>query len=268
MESFADKTFVLMGGTSGMGLSAAKALAQAGANVVLNGRDPEKLKAALAEVGEKAVGLAADATDADTSERVIALGESTFGNVIGLYHVAGGSGRRYGDGPLHEITDEGIAYTLELNLVSLIRSNRAMVKHLLGHQRAGSILNMSSVLGVSPAPRLSSAQIYAATKSAVIGFSKSIASYYASQNIRVNVISPGLVATPMAGRVADDDEIQSYLRTKQPLDGGRSGLAEDLDTAVLFLLSPASRFVTGQVVAVDGGWSVSEGQYPPSERVE
>lgn len=257
---------MILGGTSGMGLSAAKALVDAGANVVVNGRRPEKLEAALAELGERAAGFTANATEPDTAERAIALGEASFGDVTGLYHVAGGSGGRQGDGPLHKITDEGITYTLELNLGSLMRSNRAMVRHLLEHERAGSILNMSSVLGVSPAPRFSDYHTYAAAKSAVIGFSKSIASYYARNDIRVNVIAPSFVDTPMAHRVAENEKLVHYLRTKQPLDGGRVAYADDLDTAVLFLLSPASRFVTGQVVSVDGGWAISEGQYPPRER--
>jgi NAD(P)-dependent dehydrogenase (short-subunit alcohol dehydrogenase family) len=89
---------------------------------------------------------------------------------------------------------------------------------------------------------------------------KSAASYYAAWNVRFNVVAPALVDTPMAQRAMTNDAITQYLHTKQPLDGGRAGVPEDLDGCVVWLLSDQSRFVTGQVIAVDGGWSVSEGQ--------
>jgi NAD(P)-dependent dehydrogenase (short-subunit alcohol dehydrogenase family) len=77
----------------------------------------------------------------------------------------------------------------------------------------------------------------------------------------VNVLAPGLVATPMSKRAQGDAAILGFIRTKQPLDGGRIGMPEDLDAAAVWLLSDASRFVTGQVIAIDGGWEVSEGQW-------
>src|SRR6185436_13626348 len=128
--------------------------------------------------------------------------------------------------------------------------------------KAGTILNMGSVLGFSPSSKYFSTHAYAATKSAIIGFSKSIAAYYASNNIRVNVIAPALVETPMAQRAANDENILSFIKTKQPLDGGRIGQPGDTDGLAVYFMSEASKFTTGQVVAVDGGWSVSEGQYP------
>ena len=99
-------------------------------------------------------------------------------------------------------------------------------------------------------------------KAAIVGFTKSIAAYYAPQNIRCNVLAPALVATPMARRAAGDATILKFIATKQPLDGGRIGQPEDCDDAAVYLLSPGAKFVTGQVLAVDGGWSVSEGQIP------
>ncbi|MBT8043999.1 MAG: SDR family oxidoreductase, partial [Verrucomicrobiae bacterium] len=85
--------------------------------------------------------------------------------------------------------------------------------------------------------------------------------YYADQDIRANVIAPALVETPMAQRAAKDETIQNFIQTKQPLDGGRIGCPEDLDGLATYLLSRQSKFLTGQVIAVDGGWSVSEGQF-------
>lgn len=120
---------------------------------------------------------------------------------------------------------------------------------------------MGSVLGFSPSPQYFSTHAYAAAKSAIIGFSRAVASYYAKDNIRVNVIAPGLVETPMAERASKDESILSFIKTKQPLDAGRIGKPSDIDGLAVYFMSDQSKFTTGQVVAVDGGWSISEGQY-------
>ena len=114
---------------------------------------------------------------------------------------------------------------------------------------------MGSVLGWSPSPEYFATHVYAAAKSAVTGFTKSIAAYYAPQGIRANVLAPALVETPMAKRAAGDEEILSFIRTKQPLDGGRIGRPADLDAAAVYFLSPASAFTTGQFCVIDGGWA-------------
>jgi NAD(P)-dependent dehydrogenase (short-subunit alcohol dehydrogenase family) len=258
-----DKVIVIIGGTTGLGLSAAQAVLSAGARgVIVTGRNPESAAAATAVLGERAAAFTGDATAPDHADAAIALALSRFGAFHGLYHVAGGSGRRMGDGPLHEITDDAVPETLALNLHSVIYSNRAAVRQFLAQGRGGAILNMGSVLGWSPSPEFFATHVYAAAKSAIIGFTKSIAARYAPQNIRANVIAPALVETPMAKRAAGDETILSFIRTKQPLDGGRIGKPSDLDAAVVYFLSDASAFTTGQVLAVDGGWSVSEGQAP------
>ena len=105
------------------------------------------------------------------------------------------------------------------------------------------------------------AHAYAAAKSAIIGFSKSIASFYAANDIRINVIAPALVETPMAQRAANDEQILSFIKTKQPLDGGRIGRPDDLDGLAAYFMSDQSKFTTGQMIAVDGGWDISEGQF-------
>ena len=150
---------------------------------------------------------------------------------------------------------------MELNLTSLMLSNQAAVRKFLELKKQGTILNMGSVLGFSPSPLYFSTHAYAAAKSAIIGFSKAIAAYYAKHNIRVNVIAPALVETPMAERAANDENILSFIKTKQPLDSGRIGEADDTDGLAIYFMSDQSKFTTGQVVAVDGGWSISEGQY-------
>lgn len=211
-------------------------------------------------LGAKALAFAGDATHAETAERAIGEAVSAFGGFHGLYHVAGGSGRKAGDGPLHELTEEGWHATLQLNLTSVMLSNRAAVRQFLAQNSGGSILNMGSVLGARPSPRYFATHAYAAAKAAIVGFSTSLAAYYADANIRTNVLAPALVETPMAQRAAQDEGVQRFIRTKQPLDGGRIGQPEDLDAAAVYFLSDASKFCTGQVLSVDGGWSVSEGQ--------
>lgn len=251
---------VVIGGTTGLGLSAARRLVADGAHVVVTSRSEENVRAALAVLGDEARGFAADAADSSTAEKAVALAVEAFGRLDALYHVAGGSGRAKGDGPLHEMTDEGWRYTVDLNLTSVVFSNRAAVQQFLKQGDGGCILNMGSVLGWSPSPRHFASHAYAATKAAVIGFSRSTASFYAKDNIRVNVLAPALVETPMSTRACENDDIMRFIATKQPLDGGRIGVPADVDGAALFLLSRDASFVTGQVLAVDGGWTVSEGQ--------
>jgi NAD(P)-dependent dehydrogenase (short-subunit alcohol dehydrogenase family) len=256
----AGKTIVVIGGTTGLGLSAARAFVEKGARVVVVGRNPASVAAAQKELGKAALALSADAVDPATAPRAIEMAVRECGGFDGLYHVAGGSGRQMGDGPLHEMTDEGWRATMDLNLTSLVYSDRAAVRQFLEQGKGGSILNMGSVLGWSPSPQYFATHAYTAAKSAIIGFTKSIAAYYAANNIRCNVLAPALIETPMSERAARNETIQSYVKTKQPLDGGRIGQPSDLDAAAVYFMSAASRFTTGQVLAVDGGWCVSEGQ--------
>jgi NAD(P)-dependent dehydrogenase (short-subunit alcohol dehydrogenase family) len=256
-----NKSIVVVGGTTGLGFSAAKAFVQHGANVVVVGRNPETCLMAEVNLGQQARAKQGDATQPQTSLDAIQLCVREFGSFDGLYHVAGASGRKFGDGPLHELTLEGWNTTLNMNLTAMMLSNQAAIRAFLGMNHGGVILNMGSVLGNSPSPHHFTTHAYAAAKSAVVGFTKSTAAYYAQNNIRVNVIAPALVDTPMAQRAAQDATIQEFIKTKQPLDGGRIGLASDLDGAAVYFMSDYSRFTTGQVLTVDGGWSITEGQY-------
>jgi NAD(P)-dependent dehydrogenase (short-subunit alcohol dehydrogenase family) len=259
------KVLVIVGGTTGIGFSAARAFLGAGARgVVVTGRNPGSAAAAVTALGGNAASVEGDAADPAHAPAAMALARERFGRFDALYHVAGGSGRRLGDGPLHKLTDEGLRATLELNLHSVILSNRAAVRQFMSQRTGGAVLNMGSVLGWSPSPEFFATHVYAAAKAAIVGFTKSAAAYYASHDIRINVLAPALVETPMAKRAAADERILNFIATKQPLDGGRIGKAEDCDGAAVFLLSDAARFVTGQVLAVDGGWTVSEGQIPPA----
>jgi NAD(P)-dependent dehydrogenase (short-subunit alcohol dehydrogenase family) len=254
------KRLVVIGGTRGIGLSAVKAFIGAGAQVVAVGLEREELPPIARDLGKAARFIHADATQPDTAPRAIEDCLREFGGLDGLYHVAGGSGRRWGDGPLHEITNEGWRLTLELNLTSVFYSNRAAVRQFLSQNTKGTILNLTSVLAFSPSGEHFATHSYAAAKSGIIGLTKSCASLYAPKGIRFNALAPGLVQTPMAQRAANDAGVMAFVKTKQPLDGGRIGQAADLDVAAVFFMSDASRFTTGQVLAIDGGWSVTEGR--------
>jgi NAD(P)-dependent dehydrogenase (short-subunit alcohol dehydrogenase family) len=251
-----NKNIIIMGGTSGMGLAAAQKFVSEGAQVLSVGKPQE-----TALNDDQISILFADAREEETMSKAIQICIEKFGGFDGLFHVAGGSGRSFGDGPLHEMSVEGWKQTLELNATTVMLSNKAAIDHFLKQNKSGAIVNLSSVLAMHPAPSFFSTHAYAAAKAAIIGLSTSSASYYAKNNIRINVISPGLVETPMSVRARENENIMSYIKFKQPLDGGRIGNANDVTSIAALLLSDQTSFITGQNIAVDGGWSVSEGQY-------
>lgn len=226
------------------------------------GLKPENVASAQKEAGDSAIMICGDASRAETAIAAVEKAVATFGGLDGLYHVAGGSGRRWGDGPLHEITDEGWDATFKLNLTSLFYSNRAAVRQFLKQGTGGTVLNTGSVLGFSPSHKYFSTHAYASAKAAIVGLTKSCAGFYAPLHIRFNVLAPAVTDTPMAQRAVNDEAILAFVKTKQPLDGGRVGQPSDLDAAAVYFMSDASKFTTGQVLAVDGGWCVSEGQIP------
>lgn len=256
-----DKSIVIIGGTTGIGWAAARAFVDHGANVVVVGLDDDSVLNARSQLKDKGRAIVGDATLPDTAIHAIHTCVQDFGSFDGLYHVAGGSGRKYGDGPLHELSLEGWNKTLTLNVTSMMLSNQAAIRMFIERNVPGTILNMGSVLGASPSPKYFVTHAYAASKSAIEGFTRSVASYYATYSIRVNVLAPGLVDTPMAHRAVGNESIMKFIGTKQPLDKGRIGTPDDLVGAALYFMSDHSAFTTGQVLHVDGGWSVSEGQY-------
>jgi NAD(P)-dependent dehydrogenase (short-subunit alcohol dehydrogenase family) len=258
MQQLAGKRCLIVGGTSGIGLAAARRFAEEGARVVIAGRDRERGAAAAREVG--AHFAAADAREPEQVAVLFDAARDRLGGLDVLYHVAGISGRKHGDGPLHACDDAGWQATIDANLKSVFLTNRAAVRHFLAAKQSGAILNMASVLGFSPSPRYFDTAAYAATKGGIIALSRYAAARYAADKIRVNVIAPALIDTPMATRAVSDPAIAEFLRTKQPLADG-AGSAEDCAGAAVLLCSDAASFITGVVLPVDGGWCVSDGQW-------
>jgi NAD(P)-dependent dehydrogenase (short-subunit alcohol dehydrogenase family) len=266
-----------VGGTSGIGLATARRFLQESAWVVICGRSRETIEAATNALDDdgryRLHTLQADAGDPAQVERLFEQALAWFdGRLDVLFHVAGISGRRFGDAPLHECSVEGWDTVLDANARSVFLTNRAAVRQMLQQPidrngLRGTILNMGSVLGWSPSPHFFGTYAYAASKGAIRAMTLSAAARYARDRIRFNLIAPALIETPMSGRAVGDQAIRAYLETKQPLASG-PGTSEDCAEAALYLCEPASRFVTGAVLNVDGGWCVSEGQLPPAIKPE
>lgn len=255
----------LVTGSTGIASAAAHALAAEGANVIIASRTGEHARAlasAIEAAGGRAVWHEADLAHEAAAEAAVAACVSAFGRLDCLYHVAGISGRRFGDGHLHDISAEGWDTVMNANARSTFLVCRAAVRQMREQEPEawgrGAILTMSSVLAASPSPEHFGTHAYAASKGAIEAFSRAIAAAYAPEGIRVNVIAPALVATPMSARAQNDPSVLSYLSRKQPLAAGPMS-PDDLTATALHLLSDDARMITGQVVTVDAGWSVSEG---------
>ena len=255
------KRCLIVGGTSGIGRAAAERFLAEGARLVVAGNTAGEGQAAAADLARhgEVTFACADATEAEEVDALFRTALERLGGLDVLYHLAGGSGRKFGDGSLHECSDDGWSATLSLNLTCTFLTNRAALRCFLAAGQGGAILNVASVLALAPSPQHFDACAYTAAKGGVIALSRLAAARYAADGIRVNVLAPGLIDTPMTARAAGDDVIRAYLRTKQPRAGG-PGRPDDCAGAAVFLCSDEARFVTGAVLTVDGGWCVSEGQ--------
>jgi NAD(P)-dependent dehydrogenase (short-subunit alcohol dehydrogenase family) len=263
----AGRNCLIVGGTSGIGLAAARRFLEEGARVVVAGRTPDGDRKALdplAAIGGAGVfALELDGGDPEV-ERMFQFTRTSLGDRLDIMlHVAGMSGRKFGDGPLGECSNDGWDRVMRINATGVFLTNRAAVRVMLaqsldGSGLRGSVVNVGSVLDRSFSPAHFGTLAYAASKGAVRAMTMAAAAQYAPDRVRFNLLVPGLIDTPMAARAVSDSRINSYLAVKQPMAGG-PGSVVDVAEAALYLCEPASRFVTGAELVVDGGWCVSEG---------
>ncbi len=243
--NFKDQVTLVTGAASGMGRVTAKAFAEAGAALVLIDRDEEKLRATAREItatGRQAITLAGDVSDEQLAKAAVDRALAEFGRLDMAYNNAGILGPMC---PLTEETGEGYDAVNAVNL----RGIWTFLKHELiqmKKQGSGAIVNCSSLGGLVGLPGRAA---YHATKHGVIGLTKSAALDVAALGIRVNAICPGCIDTPM-GEAIDPAAMKEFLK-EQPI--GRMGTSEEIAAAVLWLCSPASSFVLGVALPVDGG---------------
>ncbi len=245
MKLLENKTAIITGASRGIGMGIAKIFAAHGANVAFTYASSEApalaLEEELTQLGVKAKAYKSDASKFEQAEALVTAVVADFGTIDILINNAGVTK----DNLLMRMSEEDFDAVIEINLKSVFNMTKATQRTFL-KQRSGSIINMSSVVGVKGNAGQSN---YAASKAGMIGFTKSIALELGSRNIRCNAIAPGFIETEMTDKL-DEKTVQSW-RDGIPLK--RGGSPEDVANACVFLASDLSAYVTGQVLNVDGG---------------
>jgi NAD(P)-dependent dehydrogenase (short-subunit alcohol dehydrogenase family) len=253
-----DDHVVLVTGSTGIAGATAERAAAEGASVFVVSHTEANARDLAERVG--GAWAAADLTDEGEVGAAVTAAIDRFGRIDGLFSAAGGSGRRFGDGPIHDVTGDAWDATLSLNLRShalvCARVVRQMREQPEREDRSrGSVLLLGSVLATSPVPEYFATHAYAAAKGGLAALMTTMAATYVRDRIRVNMLAPALTDTPMAARAANDQTILAYTARKQPLAGPLLD-PDEVAKAAIFFLSDESRAVTGQSLAIDGGWSL------------
>ena len=239
------------GAGSGIGRAVSQVLASEGAHVAALDVSQEGLDE-TARGNDRICTVAADIADGASLEQTFQNIHRLLGGLDILVCAAGVVGSKFGDGPAAECSEEAWDHVMGVNLKGVWLCCKHGLQQML--QRAGgSIINISSSTALRPPMEHFRSHAYMTSKGGVITLTKAIAAYYATSKIRANVIAPGMIDTPMSQRMQGIPEIMEFLRHNQPL--GQLGKPDDIAQTALFLASDESRFITGQVIAVDGGWT-------------
>ena len=247
-ESFSlhGKTAFLTGSYRGLGFDYAKALGSAGAKVIVNGRSAEGVANAVKELrseGFCAYGYAFDITNVKETQEAVKKLHDEHGFVEILVNNAGIQRR----GPLEDISLEDWQDVMNLNITALFTVSQLFVREMIKHRR-GKIINIASLMSFITRPTTGP---YTASKGAVVSLTKSMTVEWAKYNIQINAIAPGYYHTELTDKLVKDQKFNSWITGRTP--AGRWGKPEDLRGAVVFFASPASDFINGQCLVVDGG---------------
>ncbi|AKU94537.1 3-oxoacyl-[acyl-carrier protein] reductase [Labilithrix luteola] len=241
----ANKVALVLGASRGIGAATARALARAGASVVLASRDASALEAAAAHLrweGAQAIAVPTDALDDQQLARAVHMAVETFGGLDIAFNNAG-SGHM--PAPLAELTTKDIDDAIGINLRGILVAMKFELAAMLA-RGGGAIVNMSSTAGVQGVRGMAA---YSATKHAVVGATRSAALDYAAKGIRVNVVAPGPILTDRLKALPE--ERRAPIERAVPM--GRVGAEEEVASTVVWLASDAASFVTGAVIPIDGG---------------
>ncbi len=245
MFNLSGKIALVTGATGGIGGAIARSLHAQGATVVLSGTREAVLADLAKELGERAFFAAANLSDADSVDGLVARAEEAAGGPLDILVANAGVTK---DGLLMRMKDEDFQSVIQINLESYFRLTRAAVKGMM-KRRSGRIIGVTSVVGVTGNPGQTN---YSASKAGMIGFSKSLAQEVGSRGITVNCIAPGFIASPMTD-VLNDQQREAIL-TKIP--SGRLGTGEEIAAAAVYLSSNEAAYVTGQTLHVNGGMAM------------
>ena len=249
------KEVLLVTGSSGIAAATARLWGTENP-VFIVGINSHECEALATDIHEAAFATA-DVRDEQKLRAAVAACLERFGRIDALFNVAGISARSAGDGPLHECNPAAWDLAMDVNAKGTFLMCREILGLWTKNAQPGAILNCGSVLAQHPQPDHFATVAYAASKGAIEAMSRSAAAYYAHADIRINVLAAGLVRTPMSARAQTNPSIAEYITHKQPLTKGMLS-PDDVAKAACFLLRRDSSPITGQVITVDGGWTVSE----------